>query len=204
MLVYRVIEDFLGLERKESERYLETIRQQLLSAPPSSSRQTQPADAGPTALLSLPLEKYSRTYHDAGYGNFTFCAPTPHPDVACAPVLEAWSYFENTTDTSRRVLYAAVSSVWISHFRLVHKDGDTFGLEGTHLFPHGYGHDTSPFYNTGDGPRALGTTEFWVGGEGEERRVLGAAINGLVGEMTERQRAGGSLADTAEIWLQRL
>ena len=191
---YRIIEDFLGLERKESERLITE----------SLSIKSAVEDARAPSPLSLPLEKYAGTYYDRGYGNMTFCAPTPYPPPECADVLNKWSFFENTADATRQVLYASISSIWISHIRLVHQGGDKFGLTGMYLFPDGYGKDRSPFQSEVTA-ETVGTAEFWVKSHrGADASVVGLAINGLAGGMTERQRIGGTLEETAEVWLTKV
>ena len=201
-LLFRIIEDFLNLERKESSRLVKKLIGQPTVTGTNSRVATSKAKT-PIVALSVPLDYYAGTYYDPGYGNITFCSPTPHPSTLCTPVLEAWSYFENTTNRGADVLYASIATVWISHLRLTHQSNNTFRLDGTYLFPHGYGRDTSPF-QTSDTPETYATVEFWVEGTGAEAKVFGAAINGFAKEMTERQRVGGNLADTAEIWLERV
>ena len=44
------------------------------------------------------------------------------------------------------------------------------------------------------------TAQFWV----ESGSVIGVAVNGFAGETTERQRIGGTLEETAEVWLARV
>jgi hypothetical protein len=205
-LIYRIIEDFLGLERKESERILHELHTHTADSKGQQADRSRTSEFGakPTTPLSLPLHHYAGTYYDPGYGNLTFCAPTPHPSPACAPVLGAWAAFANVTDPATNELYVAVSSVWISHIRLTHTDGDAFGLSGTYLFPEGFGKDRSPFMSS-ETADTVGTVTFWVrDAGGPQASIIGAAINGFVGEQTERQRLGGSLAETAEVWLQRV
>lgn len=200
-VVYRIIEDFLGLEHKESDRMLEIALQ-------DKGRQKEDRDEDSTKEIaspappSLPLEAYAGTYFDPGYGKFTLCAPSADPSEACEDILRKWSFFENTTDATRAVLYTAIGSAWNTHLRLEHKDGDKFALSGTALFPEGYGKDKSPFrLEEGD---AAAPAEFMVEDGTEGAKVLGVALNGLVGETTEAQRIGGTIEQTAEIWLKRV
>ena len=196
---YRIIEDFLDLERNESERL---ITKALPRTPHAETGFAQAVnDAKAPSTLSLPLEDYAGTYYDPGYGNLTLCAPTLYPSSECADVLKEWSFFEDTADATRQVLYAAISSTWISHLRLTHLAGDKFGLSGNYLFPNGYGKDKSPFLLDEEADAAA-TAEFWTKSTGgTDRSVVGVAVNGFVGERTERQRIGGSIEETAEVWL---
>lgn len=63
-----------------------------------------------------------------------------------------------------------------------------------YLLPDGYGKDRRPFMTD-----SVAMVIFGV----EGGQVVGAVINEFAGEMTERQRAGGSLEETAEIWLRK-
>lgn len=198
-LTYRIVEDFLGLKRRESERLLATLRSIVANKTSSGASFTRPHSARPP---TLSLIEYAGTYHDPGYGNLTLCPPTPHPSDACAPVLASWSHFENVSDTSAPVLYTTLSSVWAANAQLTHRDKDVFSLGATDLFPHGFGKDKSPFMleDIDAIDEAPLTVEFRV----EDGRVLGAAVNGFVGEVTERKRMGGSVVETAEVWLEKV
>lgn len=194
-VIYRIIEDYLKLQRKESERLSSSsvASQDTLSSVNSTSHPE--AQSPPT----LSIADYAGNYRDPGYGTFTLCAPTLTPPTECTGILNAFSPFYSVYNSSTPELYAAISSTWISHLRLEHKDGDAFYLHGTFLFPHGYGKDTSPF-ETEETEETIASAEFWV----ENGKVKGLALNGFVGEMTERKRLGGSIADTAEVWLEKV
>ena len=98
-----------------------------------------------------------------------------------------------------RSLYTAFSSLWISHLRLEHTDAEAFAVHGGFLFPDGFGRDRAPF-EMGMTEGAGITAEFLV----EGGRVRGLALNGLVGEVTNAQRTGGGLKDTAEVWFEKI
>jgi hypothetical protein len=209
-VVFRIIEDYLGLERKESERIIAELRKDNLTTRETTRSSSSGEEIKAKSSLSMLLHAYTGQYYDPGYGNLTLCAPSSHPPAQCADVLAAWSVFENVTDSSSQVLYAATSSNWVSHLRLSHKDSDTFNLQGTYLFPHGYGRDKSPFQRPDD-DGDMATIEFVVGNgvasggnPGAVTAVIGAAVNGLVGEVTESQRIGGSIQTTAEIWFEKI
>lgn len=194
-IFYRIIEDYLKLQRKESERLL------LLSATSgqASRRITSTSDSGPQSPLELSLAEYAGTYRNLGYGAFTLCAPSPTPTPECTAILDALSPFYSVYNTSTPELYTTSRSTYVSYLRFVHRDANTFDVHGTFLFPNGYGKDKTPF-ETEDIVETAATGEFWVDGG----RVKGFALNGYVGETTDRQRRGGSIADTAEIWFEKL
>lgn len=148
------------------------------------------------AIPPLPLEAYAGTYVDPGYPNITLCAPTSNT-VDCQLALEQFAHFENITSQS---LYAIVPSMWASHARIRHKEGNVFALSGTYLFPHGYGKDASPFEAWEEGT-VDATAEFVVeeiadGGA----KVVGVGLRGLVGETTNRERIGGTIQEIAEVY----
>lgn len=199
-LIYRIIENYLKLDKKESIR-LTTSSAQVDQASLPYKYPTVTISTT-NAPLTLPLERYVGHYYDPGYGAFALCAATPSPTPECSSILDAFAPFYSVRDpptNSTPTLYTAISSTWISHLRLSHKDGDTFDLHGTFLFPNGYGKNKKPFQTEETGETAA-LAEFWV----RDGEVVGLALNGFVGETTERQRLGGSIADKAEIWLRKL
>lgn len=191
-VIFRIIEDYFKLPHKESERLAKLTRSTTStpSAPPTPSG----------SPLTLSLADYAGHYHDEGYGTITLCAPTSAPSIECTGVLHAFAPFYNTSSgAAESSLYAAVSSLWISHLRLEHTAGDAFALHGSFLFPDGFGRDRSSFEMSETDGAGL-VAEFLV----EQGRVRGVALNGLVGELTNAQRAGGSLRETAEVWLEKI
>ena len=192
-VIYRIIEDYFGLERKYSSRLLDQ------AAEKTQSLGSHAHNHGPEIRSSppLPLDAYAGTYHDLGYPSITLCAPTSlSPE--CKLTLKQFSLFENVTE--HRGLYAIVPSMWVSHARIRHKEGNIFSLSGTYLFPHGYGKDTSPF-ETWEGDSAEATLEFVVQEtEDEEAKVAGVGLRGLVGERTNRERIGGTIEEIAEVY----
>lgn len=194
--IYRIIEDQLGLEHTASQSMADAILQ---PTPPSSA--PTPSSTSPPPL---PLQSYAGDYFDAGYGNITLCTPSTTPSGACTAILEAYAPFDNVTDPRSTTLYAAIDSVWISNLRLRHQDGNAFVMSGTYIFPRGFGADQTPF-ETSETAQTSANIEFVVAyGEGGVGRVVGFAINGLVGEVTDAQRRGGSVEETAEVWFDRV
>ncbi|GJE94198.1 beta-lactamase/transpeptidase-like protein [Phanerochaete sordida] len=196
-IIYRIVEDFLGLEHRESERL---IAEASKAQPHKPFGDPHPENAAP---LTLPLEAYTGTYHDAGYGTLTFCAPGHAPPAPCAELLQTWAAFENTTDATRRVLYATIDSVWVSTLRLEHAAGERFAVDGTRLFPMGYGADVSPFRSESTG-ETVASAEFVVEDGEDGPRVVGVALNDLVKETTKRHRLGATVEQTAEVWLAKV
>ncbi|KAI0075191.1 beta-lactamase/transpeptidase-like protein [Panus rudis PR-1116 ss-1] len=142
------------------------------------------------------LETFTGTYTDAGYGNLTLCAASSQSSH-CQAVLDSFSPFEPDDKSSR--LYAAFSSVWSSHIRLIHGHGDTWNITFTYLFPHGYGKDTSPFetFETGS---SQGMVQFVTKGKSE---MVGFGLF-LVHEVTMRRRIGGTVEDIADVWFRKV
>ena len=201
-IIYRVIEDLLKLPRKESER-LSSISS---TSDPKSSRPS-PADLTPAPTHKSPIflsvAKYAGNYYDPGYGMLTFCAPTPTPSTDCTIVLSSFSPFYNVYSNATPELYASISSPWISHIRLVHRSENVFAFHGTFLFPNGYGKDTSPFQVelTDASDDTTARIEFVV----EDGKVKGFAMNGFIDETPEMRRGTGeNIAETAEVWFQKL
>jgi len=69
----------------------------------------------------------------------------------------------------------------------------------TALFPNGYGNDTTPF-EMSETAGYMAKAKFVV----EEGKVVGFGLVGTVGQMTERERLGGSVKDVADVWLERV
>lgn len=189
-LMYHVFEDLLGLEHEASIRELEDEEDTLIS-----SQATSP--------LTLSLEDYAGTYTNPGYGNETLCSPQSKSSH-CTSVLQTFAPFENFT-SSPPTLYASHKSIWASHLRIKHEFADNFNVVLTYLFPEGYGKDTSAFetWETGEGEaRAM----FVVDRSGGKARVVGFGLFGLgsPGEVTERERIGGNVEETADAWFVKI
>ncbi|KAJ3557983.1 hypothetical protein NM688_g1175 [Phlebia brevispora] len=196
MIIYRIIEDYLGLQRKYSPQLVSAIQNkatiELVIPSNNHSRSSSPP---------LPLEDYAGVYVNPGYPNITLCAPTGDSS-ACIQALKAFSHFEDVKQS--QTLYAIISSLWITHGRLQHVKEHTFEMSGTYLFPHGYGKDQSSFETWERGSPGL-IAEFVVEELLEnERKVMGFGLKGFVGETTMRQRMGGSVEETAEVYFTKI
>ena len=198
-IIYRIIEDYLDLQRTHSERLLKLLDEASIKA-----ENTTPTTSNETTDSSwlLPLEAYAGKYADPGYPTLTLCVPSS-TSPECRLALESFAHFENVTATTD-TLYAIFPSLWFSHARLRRREGNTFGLSSTFLFPHGYGKDTTPF-ELGMVGDAEATVEF-VFEPTEARMVepIGMGIRGLVGETTNRERAGGSVEKISEVYFTKV
>ena len=193
-VIYRIIEDYFKLPRKESERLLTLSSAHKQFIKPASS--ISKPDYVP--LWTLPLTNLAGTYSSPGYGALTLCIPTPTPTPECSSILGALSPFYDVYNASIPELYTPSRSCYASHLRFVHKYANVFDVHGTFLFANGYGKDKTPF-EVVNIMESAATAEFWV----EDGRVRGFALNGYIGETTEQQRCGGTVEDRAEIWFEK-
>ena len=178
-------------------------------------------------ISSTKLNSFAGTYFNAGYGkgNLTLCSPTtPSPSLSaeCKQVIEDFASFPSSAPEldDNSTLYASFRTLWSSHARLHYVGNDTFQIQITYLFPEGYGKDQTPFETYEDG-EAGGTVRFAVRrGEnsnglgmtsmlGErtvdmEEEVLGFGLFDTVGAVTDREKKGGSVEETADVWFERV
>lgn len=104
--------------------------------------------------LTLPIEDYAGRYWGPGYGSITLCSPISTSSY-CRTVLNTFSKLDNVTSAdNRNTLYAEYASIWSSHIRVTHVDGDEFHATFTMPFLEGYGRNSTPF-------------ETWEEGEGD-------------------------------------
>lgn len=199
-VVYRIIEDYFGLDHKASVRYASELpKDSLMSSVPSVGVQDRPQT---TSIAfqgeSLPLAGYAGTYTDPGYPTVILCDPNSSADVPeCKPVLHAFALLEDI-HASSDTLYCALPNMWVSHARMKRIQGNVFDLTATYIFPEGYGENKTPFETMVTGQ--AGVEALFVV---ENGGVKGFAVNGFVGEMTESQRIGGTIKETAEIWFEK-
>lgn len=203
-VVYRIIEDYLGLERKHSSRLLSKDSRPRANVTAVNYPQSETAtshlqnraSAHPSAPFS-DLEAYAGIYINPGYPNITLCAPRSKTAV-CTQALEQFSLFEDVHHS--QTIYAIIPSVWVSHGRLHHLEDNKFYLTGTYLFPHGYGKDQTPF-EMGDNDNPSLIVEFVMDPDIREgSKVVGAGLRGFVGETTIQEREGGTIEETAEVY----
>lgn len=150
----------------------------------------------------IPLEAYVGTYANAGYNTIRLCAPTSTSDD-CPEVLDAFNRVDPISPyKSQSSLYASYRGLWSSHLRLTHllDEGEhTFRAQFPYLFPNGFGKNTTGFQMMELG-LSEATMKFVFEGQGVERRVVGIGMYRLSNEMSERQRLGGSIQETADVW----
>lgn len=198
-VIYRIVEDFLGLPRVHSSRLVADLQSK---ADKQIQNTTSICGSVIQSAAPLALDEYTGVYTSPGYPNITVCAPTSH-SVECELALEDFAHLEDL-DRSQS-LYLIFPTIWLSNGRLRHTRDNIFGLSVTALFPHGYGKDTSPFEIWNPMEPDTIFAEFVVeASEGGHTEVVGMAVNGLVDELTERQRMGGSIEETAEIYFVKV
>ncbi len=214
-IVYRIIESLLKLPHAASSRYVEKAKN--VSTASSSARGSLPTSSSRSATVSgaigvtakhtdFPLEKYVGTYTNPGYHNVTICSPlqTTSANPICQETLAEFKHFDNLAYTSNSTLYLAVPNTWVRNARLTRSDGEEdpqrFTATFTYLFPHGYGRNVSAFELSEDGEDVAKAQFVVEGGE-----VVGFGMNQSdVTEVTERQKRGGSVKDTAGVWFEKV
>ena len=198
-IIYRLIEDYLGLQRTHSARLRKMLEDEATNKVVQNTRAAQTStSAGPP----LPLDAYAGTYVDPGYPVMTLCSGES-TSSACRDALDKFAHFENVTTPD--TLYAIVPGTWISHARVKHSKDNTFYLTGTYLFPNGYGKDTSAFETWEDGTEEA-TLEFVTEDDltGGAPTVIGVGVRGMVGETTNLERIGGTVEETAEVYFRKV
>ncbi|OJA15997.1 hypothetical protein AZE42_10249 [Rhizopogon vesiculosus] len=150
--------------------------------------------------LDLPLEEFSGTYTDPGYGTFTFCSPSSSSSY-CQQVITNFTAVDSVHPSapSSLQLLAAWPRIGSSHIRAVHQSRNKFLLLFTALFPEGYGHDSTPFETAEIGTPGA-TAEFVV----EDGKVVGFGLFGLVDQVTERERTKMTVKDRADAWFDKV
>lgn len=194
-LSFKVMDSFLNISDTGSPTESPGARLQVHT----NNRVTPPPQREGIVEEPIHLANYSGTYSNPGYGAFTLCDPSSTSHY-CSEVLEDFAAVDSVTNgPSRPELYAYWPRIWSTHLRFIHHQGNEFELVFTALFPKGYGPDSTPFETTETG-EGQGQAQFVI----DEGKIMGFALTGLVGESTERERLGGSVQETAEVWFERL
>jgi hypothetical protein len=194
--------------RPENHIYLQqkfgSIPQQL--APPLQ-RNEDPSDNA--SRTPIPLEKYTGTYTNPGYGSVTLCDSSNSPNSSyCAQVLSDFAIVDSNNPyqvtshiRTKPQLFAKWSRLWSTHVRLVHvsdsESGHEFNVQPTALFTEGFGADKTPFetFENGEGGAPA---KFVV----EDGKVLGLGVFGSVGDLTKRR--GNTVQGQAEVWFDKI
>ena len=148
-----------------------------------------------SAPEELPPYDFTGLYLNEGYGAFLLC-DSKSTSAHCATVLDDFAAVDAPEKPKSTELYASWPRLWTSHVRASYAGDMRFVIQVSQLFPQGYGKNTTPFELFGGGAFA----DFVVRDDGE---VLGFGLFGLAGERTNREKKGGSVEDTAEVWFDR-
>ncbi|KAI0087674.1 beta-lactamase/transpeptidase-like protein [Irpex rosettiformis] len=198
-------------DNKQNQESAITLRviEEYLNLPPVAS--IQYASLSPEFDVPKPkdgrgevaLEKYTGVYRSPGYSEVALCDPrtSTNDSRRCKEILGTYSKLEDVGATNG-TLYFALPGVWVSHGRLAYDEGDYFQFTATYLFPDGYGRNKTAFESAVT-PQTVGTARFVVS-EDESREVTGFGLFGLVGEETNRERWGGTVEETADVWFERI
>lgn len=158
-------------------------------------------------ITASKLETYAGTYFNAGYGsgNLTLCTRSTDSEQ-CKQVMDDFSSFREK-DASHTI-YASLPTLWSSHVRMRFVGNDTFKIQITYLFPEGYGKDKTPFEYGEEGENG-GTIRFAVNRDEDSmgimvEEILGFGLFDTVGAVTDREKKGGSVEETAEVWFEKL
>ena len=156
--------------------------------------------------LSSDLDWYTGTFVNPAYNTITLCTPTSTTGD-CPDVLRAFDRVDAVSPyKTHSNLYASYVGTWSSHLRLTRlPDADeehVFLAQFPYLFPYGFGKNTSGFEMMEPGlSEAIMKFVFEEsGGKDSERRVVGIGMYRMANDMNVRQRLGGSIEETADVW----
>ncbi|VDC03891.1 unnamed protein product [Peniophora sp. CBMAI 1063] len=146
-------------------------------------------------LEDLPPYDFTGVYLNEGYGAFVLC-DSRNTSGHCASVLDDFATVYAPEKPRTSELYAAWPRFSTSHMRASYVGGMRFVVQALQLYPEGYGKNTTPFALASGSAFA----DFVVRDDGE---VLGFGLFGLVGEKTNREKKGGNIEETADVWFDR-
>jgi len=179
-------------------RYLGLQEQPMQFKRPATNASTNNDCRHPKAP-PLPLEAYSGSYFNAGYGSLNLCSPCCS-GKDCKTVLAEFSAVEKNARSVESVkLVSEWARLWASHLRVVLVDENIFSFRPTSIFPCGCGADSSPFeinYDFVEGIQA--EVEFVV----KENKVVGFGIFGYVPDDV-KLRKGGTVEEDALVYFTR-
>lgn len=140
------------------------------------------------------VSDYAGRYSSAGYGPLVLCAGAD-TSASCRQVLADFESIDgHVADSSS--LFAIFPSILSTHVRLTPLQGNQFTLTFTNLFPAGYGKNTTPF----EAPEGDIVAEFAKQGN----RVVGLGFLSIDGEVSDRQKDGGSVEEIADVWFAKI
>ena len=157
---------------------------------------------------SAPTALYTGTYSNPGYGAFTICDSTTTSEYCQRVRLDFGIVDEQATSSlrgsanttsSESLLLAAWPRFWADHLRFSHIQGNQFRVDAVSLFPKGYGKDKSPFQYSYP-PEQTSIVDFVV----NNGKVVGFGLSGTVDVETNRQKAGGTIEQMADVWFDRV
>ncbi|KAI0320012.1 beta-lactamase/transpeptidase-like protein [Amylostereum chailletii] len=142
-----------------------------------------------------PTHNFAGAYYDEAYGYLTLCS-----EWSTSPECTSLIFLFHTSSSAQSpgTLYAVWPRVWGSHLRLVPVDATHFLFEPVTLFPNGYGKNTTPFEMSGGD---IAVAEFVFD---EVGRARGFGLSGTVGEPTMREKEGGVVRETADVWFEKV
>ena len=116
-----------------------------------------------TSAATVPLEHFAGTYVNPGYGNLTFCAPGDTSSAYCAGALSDWASISPNGTVAPNALYASTPRI-ATHaaMQYVCPEGPSHGSDSAEgkgkeqsfkflltlqsIYSHGFGRDTTPFF----------------------------------------------------------
>ncbi|TFK57591.1 beta-lactamase/transpeptidase-like protein [Heliocybe sulcata] len=193
-LSFKIMDSFLNISETDHSSHWDSR-----AKAHSNDHTVKPPPYKGTSNGSIELTSLSGTYSNPGYGAFTICDPSSTSQY-CSEVLTDFSAVDSVSKRATEAqLYAGWPRIWSTHLRFVRQKDNEFEVIFTALFPRGYGPDSTPFETTETG-EGQARAEFVV----ENGKVIGFGLFGLIGEETERDRAGGSIQQRAEAWFTRV
>jgi len=216
-IIYRVVEDVLGLKRVDRGVRADASGKAVFEDELVVSSEDQQGSDSTVALDPLPidLDAFSGTYTNPGYGALILCS-TQSTSHHCLSVLSSFAPFISPTPFPSPIpvpapapqttpeLYAAWPRIWSTHVRLSHTAGTDFGLQFTALFPEGYGKNRTAF-ETSETGESEGRAVFVLEGEGEKVRVLGFGMEIDAEAVEARKRAGArDVKEWTDAWFEKV
>ncbi|KAL9601803.1 MAG: hypothetical protein Q9219_002293 [cf. Caloplaca sp. 3 TL-2023] len=158
ILFFRLLDDYLGIEEKDrgdvvpvvESLIFEPKRKQL--AHPTESLYPDAPTGSDVIPLSLPLEKYTGIYHNAGYRNLTITLSPPSPS--------------SSTPEAGKHLRSLITGIMPFRFTFEHVSGEFFLIIGQPDIPGMEGIDTTAPWQI-----LLLKAEFRIGQDGEVAEV---------------------------------